>query len=355
MRQTRARISHRLKRFSTLHSITRSPFAIDDYLVSECLSLVIRLPTMMHSDMHGLVTYLHTCRPEWHLELATSPESKAETLLIQPLDRPSDALLTVTIDLSGLTVSFGRASRTIYRCEYPTDEITWLVGIELLDAVLGEEAVSVSYQRNGNLLFARLLRVDEFFIQHGHPSMPTHVEIKSWSGGRDARHLIKAMRDIVVCDVHGSIVLRYRAPDGREQLEGATLEAEASMSGGLFVGMNLRGADLYWQGLSGADFSRADLREANLSGTRLSGCRFCEADLRGTDFGPSNLGGGTRLDGADFRGAQLEGAQFALARYTAQTQWPTGFDPAQAGMILVDGHDKPIAPSRKSNKHKKWS
>lgn len=271
-------------------------------------------------------------------------------LLIQPLDRPADALLAVTTELSSLTVSFGRASRTIHRCEYPNDEITWLVGIELLDAVLAEEAVSLAYQRNGELLFARLLRVDELFIQHGHPSMPTHAEIQSWSGARDARHLIKAMRDIVVCDGQGSIVLRYRAPDGREQLEGATLEAEASMSGGLFVGMNLRGADLYWQGLSGADFSHADLREANLSGTRLSGCRFCEADLRKTSFGPSNLGGGTRLDGADFSGAQLEGAQFALARYTAQTRWPTGFDPAKAGMILVDCHDKPIALSRKSKR-----
>ena len=75
-------------------------------------------------------------------------------------------------------------------------------------------------------------------------------------------------------------------------------------------GRKCRGANLQY-----IDLSRADLREANLGRAYLNGANLYRADLRG---------------------AILYGADPTGATYTANTQWPEGFDPVAAGAVLVD-------------------
>jgi hypothetical protein len=82
----------------------------------------------------------------------------------------------------------------------------------------------------------------------------------------------------------------------------------------------------------------ADLRDANLGGAYLGGADLRDADLRDADLRDANLGGanlrGANLGGADLRGADLRGAYLGDARATQLTLWPTGFDPAAAGVVV---------------------
>ena len=71
--------------------------------------------------------------------------------------------------------------------------------------------------------------------------------------------------------------------------------------------------------LSGADLGGADLRWAKLLGT----------DLRGANLHGANL------HGANLEKAKLHRANLSGAKYTANTQWPEGFDPEAAGAVLV--------------------
>jgi len=57
------------------------------------------------------------------------------------------------------------------------------------------------------------------------------------------------------------------------------------------------------------------------------------ADLSGANLGLDNLGGPTRLHGADLSEAKLAGANLVGAEYDASTRFPDGFDPDLAGMI----------------------
>jgi uncharacterized protein YjbI with pentapeptide repeats len=64
----------------------------------------------------------------------------------------------------------------------------------------------------------------------------------------------------------------------------------------------------------------ADLEYANLTGTDLK-----EADLSGANLGGANIGTIAYTNEPDFHGA----------KYTRTTIWPGGFNPEQAGAILV--------------------
>jgi len=84
---------------------------------------------------------------------------------------------------------------------------------------------------------------------------------------------------------------------------------------------SLVGEDLRDNNLSDMDLSGADMRNANLSNTSLQNADLSNADLSGAD-----------LSTADLSGTNLTGAQ-----YNSETNFPPGFDPAAAGMLLVSG------------------
>ena len=90
---------------------------------------------------------------------------------------------------------------------------------------------------------------------------------------------------------------------GPVEVNGYTIEPGADLSGRNLSGRNLSGADL-----SGADLSRARLTRADLT----------RANLRGAN-----------LKGANLRGANLKGAVA-----DTDTQWPEGFGPVAAGVII---------------------
>ena len=94
----------------------------------------------------------------------------------------------------------------------------------------------------------------------------------------------------------------------------------SSLAGANLSGAALSGASLQNAAMRGADLHRADLHLANLVG----------ADLRGADLRGVNLGGAD-LRGADLREARLQRADLSPSVYDAETQWPTGFDPATSG------------------------
>ena len=75
--------------------------------------------------------------------------------------------------------------------------------------------------------------------------------------------------------------------------------------------VHLRGADLRQHNLRGANFGSRDL-----TGALLDGATLCEADL-------------TEVTG-------LRDASLKEAVYSDVTRWPTGFDPVEAGAILVE-------------------
>jgi uncharacterized protein YjbI with pentapeptide repeats len=133
----------------------------------------------------------------------------------------------------------------------------------------------------------------------------------------------------------------------RKVLTGATLE-----------GTILRGANLAAATLRGANLAAADLAEANLDGaslgrllklqtaqlaaydpTNLRGADLSGADLVGADLSDAQLSGadlsGADLSGADLRGADLTDADLSGSRYSADTRWPDGFDPAAADATRV--------------------
>jgi hypothetical protein len=103
-------------------------------------------------------------------------------------------------------------------------------------------------------------------------------------------------------------------------------ESKLVQRGGPIVSLtyaDFSGADLGWADLSGADLSWANLSRADLSRANLHG-----ADLRGTDLRTANL------TGADLSEADLNEADLKETKFTSETMWPSGFDPAQAGARL---------------------
>lgn len=80
------------------------------------------------------------------------------------------------------------------------------------------------------------------------------------------------------------------------------------------------GVDWFGQDLHGVDLRDMGLRGAVLCNSNLRG-----ADLRGADLSDAHLGG------ADLSMAKLDGAMLDRATYTADTRWPSGFDPVACG------------------------
>ena len=73
----------------------------------------------------------------------------------------------------------------------------------------------------------------------------------------------------------------------------------------------------------------AKLTGAYMRGANLRGANLQFADLRGANLHGANL------HGANLEKAKLHRANLSGAKYTANTQWPEGFDPEAAGAVLV--------------------
>ena len=70
---------------------------------------------------------------------------------------------------------------------------------------------------------------------------------------------------------------------------------------------------------------RAELRDIDLSGANLR-----RADLFGANLSNANL------SGADLRYTTLNRADLSQVKYAPSTLFPEGFDPEEAGMVLVE-------------------
>ena len=99
-----------------------------------------------------------------------------------------------------------------------------------------------------------------------------------------------------------------------------------------FDGTSFRGADLYWAIAMGSSFRDCDLTDTVLCGADLKDTDFTGAHLLRTDFSHDNLGGSTRLQGADLSGARIEKCRFDGAEYDTRTKFPKGFAPDAHGM-----------------------
>ena len=92
-------------------------------------------------------------------------------------------------------------------------------------------------------------------------------------------------------------------------------------------------ADLIGADLRGANLRGANLAEACLEGAGIEGSNLSGADLRGAILAEACL------EWTDLSGADLSGAALREALYNKKTVWPDGFDPVQAGAILVKWPD----------------
>jgi len=121
---------------------------------------------------------------------------------------------------------------------------------------------------------------------------------------------------------------------------------------------DLREADLWKANLEKTNLVRADLRKANLASTNLveanlESANLWRADLERAKLGKANLRDAVLveaflwradleranlvealLDGADLWEANLEDADLRGAFYSAETKWPEGFDPDEAGAVI---------------------
>jgi hypothetical protein len=118
----------------------------------------------------------------------------------------------------------------------------------------------------------------------------------------------------------------------RAHLESADLRLanlyRAQLDGAGLRYANLVQADLTEAALGNARLYEADLREASLLDADLFGAALARADLRGADLR------GADLRGADLTDVRLSGAQLEGAVYNLFTLWPSGFDPAEAGLVF---------------------
>lgn len=88
----------------------------------------------------------------------------------------------------------------------------------------------------------------------------------------------------------------------------------ANLTEANFPGVNFRWSSLVFADLTGADLYRANLSNADLREADLTGANLMGADLR--------------------RALNLSTANLSRAHYSTETQFPPGFDPSAAGMIL---------------------
>jgi uncharacterized protein YjbI with pentapeptide repeats len=116
---------------------------------------------------------------------------------------------------------------------------------------------------------------------------------------------------------------------------GAILEGVICISA-RFDGSSFRGADLYWAIAFEASFADCDFTDADLRGANLMEANFANAQLIRTNFGRNNLGGSTKLQGADLSTATIQYCRFEGAQYDATTRFPKGFDPQKHGLQLAE-------------------
>jgi hypothetical protein len=105
----------------------------------------------------------------------------------------------------------------------------------------------------------------------------------------------------------------------------------ANLSDAILLGVDLSGSRLQRANLSGASLLNANLSRADLSSANLTRSKLSEADLSDANLAGANL------SGADLSGTDLSNARLLGARYTRETVLPIGFNPRDAGMILI--HD----------------
>jgi hypothetical protein len=120
----------------------------------------------------------------------------------------------------------------------------------------------------------------------------------------------------------------------RADLRGLVLEG-ASFSGADLTGADLSAADLYWASFFMTDLTGANLRNADMRGADLKSAKLVGCDLTNANLGIDNLGGPTKLQGANLERAILDDTRLAGAKYDEATIFPTGFQPQKAGMIRV--------------------
>jgi hypothetical protein len=120
------------------------------------------------------------------------------------------------------------------------------------------------------------------------------------------------------------------------EFEGAPLESFFIPGVRTLRGTSFRNASLYRARMAGSDLSECDFEGADLRGANLDGALLVGANLRDANLGADNLGGSTHLLGADLTNAILEGANLQGARVNSHTVFPAGFDPAAAGVMMVD-------------------
>ncbi|RYD62788.1 MAG: pentapeptide repeat-containing protein [Verrucomicrobiaceae bacterium] len=118
-----------------------------------------------------------------------------------------------------------------------------------------------------------------------------------------------------------------------QNFNGAILEGASCMYA-RFDGSSFVGTDLYWIMAIGSSFRDCDLTDAVLRGGNLKQTTFTGARLVQTDFSRDNLGGSTRLQGADLSSAEIEDCRFDGAEYDFATRFPEGFTPEKHGLSL---------------------
>ena len=144
-----------------------------------------------------------------------------------------------------------------------------------------------------------------------------------------------SQRRVSIADDYGRHIAALYLPFDSVDLENGNLEGLCANGISTLRGRSFAGSSLYWamlegSDLSGCNFEGADLRGANLERTLLTG-----ANLRRANLGKDNLGGPTRLQGANLTDAVLNSCNLVGAEYDSDTRFPKGFNPDSAGMVAA--------------------
>ena len=143
-------------------------------------------------------------------------------------------------------------------------------------------------------------------------------------------------RRLAIQDDDGGHIMAVYVEPSANGFEGADLSGLSAPLITNLRGTSFKGATLYWANLEKADLSGCNFEGANLAGATLREAKLVGANLRNAFLGLDNLGGPTRVQGADFSGADLSGATLKGAEFNGATTFPAGFSPAQAGMVNAD-------------------
>lgn len=124
-------------------------------------------------------------------------------------------------------------------------------------------------------------------------------------------------------------------------VRGITMVArDRDLSGVVFEGVQLPGADFSNSRLDRTNFIGAGLSRALLRSTSLIAAKLREADLRDADLSEADL------TGADLTDARLTGVLLSRARWSRETRWPYDvretierrWDEVAPGVFRIRGH-----------------